>query len=62
MIEQPYPYYVLREQTQYIFISIGERSVAKIVQFDPLVEDGIWNLGFGDLDKNGFIDDTTNLE
>jgi hypothetical protein len=57
MIEQPYPYYVLEEKTQYIFISIGEKDVAKIVQFDHVVDDN-WNLGFGDLDDEGFINDS----
>ena len=57
MIEQPYPYYVLEEKTQYIFISIGEKSVAKIVFITPL-RDNIWNLGFGDLEAGGFVNDS----
>ena len=58
MIEQPYPYFVLQEKTQYIFKSIGEKDVLKIVQISPLDEKDIWNLGFGDLGDDGFVDDS----
>lgn len=59
MIEQPYPYFVLKEKTHFFFESVGEKSVYKVVQFSPLEEEeNIWNLGFGDLTDGGFIDDT----
>jgi hypothetical protein len=57
MIEQPYPYHVLKEKTHYFFESIGEKSVFKIIQFELIKEDK-WNLGFGDLNEAGLIDDT----
>lgn len=57
MIEQPYLYYVLKEKTQYIFKSVGEKAVIKIVIFTPL-RGNIWNLGFGDLENDGSINDT----
>lgn len=57
MIEQPYPYFALKEHTQYVFKSIGEKAVIKIVIFTPL-RGNIWNLGFGDLENDGFINDT----
>jgi hypothetical protein len=58
MIEQPYPYYELGRPMHYFFESIGEeRSVYKIVAL-TLMKNGNWNLGFGDLNKNGLIDDS----
>jgi hypothetical protein len=56
MIEQPYDYYELMPKTHYIFESVGaEKSVFKIVQFS-FTGDDIWNLGFGDLKDDGFVD------
>ena len=55
MIEQPYPYYALKEKTQYIFMSVGEKNVMKIVFITPL-RDNIWNLGFGDIIGEDWVD------
>jgi hypothetical protein len=58
MIEQPYLYYELGTETKYFFESIGENiSVYKIVGF-TLLPNGNWNLGFGDLQKDGSVDDS----
>lgn len=57
MIEQPYPYYVLEEKTHYIFMSVGKKNIMKIVFITPM-RGNIWNLGFGDLGQDGFVDDT----
>ena len=62
MITQPYPYTELIPQTHYYFESIGEKGkTVKIVAFFPL-EDKVWNLGFGDLQDDGSVNDlvTTN--
>jgi hypothetical protein len=57
MIEQPYSYFEFIPKTHYIFESVGEKSIFKIVQFNHVSGDN-WNLGFGDLDDNGFINDS----
>ena len=64
MINQAYAYRELIPQTHYYFESVGEKGkIVKIVAFFPL-EDNVWNLGFGDLQDDGSVDDlvTTNNE
>jgi hypothetical protein len=57
MIDQHYPYYEVKDNTHYIFESIGEKgSILKAVVF-TISDENIWNLGFGDL-ENQLIDDS----
>ena len=57
MITQPYPYTELIPKTHYYFESVGEKGkIVKIVVFTRTLGNE-WNLGFGDLGDNGFIDD-----
>jgi hypothetical protein len=57
MIEQYYPYIAVKDNTHYIFESVGEKgNIPKIVIL-TLNKDNIWNLGFGDL-KNHRVDDS----
>ena len=54
---QPYTYKELTPDTQYYFASIGEKGkIIKVVVFFPIAEN-VWNLGFGDLQNDGLIDD-----
>jgi hypothetical protein len=56
MITQYYPYQALITKTHYIFESVGEKGrVLKVVGFSP-IENDVWNLGFGDLKEDGFVD------
>jgi hypothetical protein len=58
MITQFYPYYPLKEKAHYIFESEGVKgSVFKIVAL-TLNKDNTWNLGFGDLKTDGFVNDS----
>ena len=55
------PYNYEREvSTRYRFFSTGRRRVEKIVVFTPLVLKDIFNPGFGDVLRDGSIDDTAN--
>jgi hypothetical protein len=45
---------------RYVFVSIGKRRIEKVVDFVPLGIGNIINLGFGDLQSDGTIDDTAN--
>lgn len=42
---------------EYRFKSLGKRIITKVVQFAPLTVQGYYNLGIGDLQENGLIDD-----
>lgn len=44
--------------TYYKFFSHGRSKIEKVVEFVPLKEKNIFNLGFGDLLPDGSIDDT----
>ena len=59
MARIPYSYKQVRSK-RYVFISIGNRRVEKVVEFIPLGIGNIMNLGFGDLLPDGFIDDKAN--
>jgi phosphoenolpyruvate synthase/pyruvate phosphate dikinase len=55
------PYSHSREGlTRYRFLSIGRKSIEKIVEFIPLEISNIFNLGFGDLLPDRQIDDKAN--
>jgi hypothetical protein len=57
MIDQHYPYVAVKDNTHYIFESVGEKgSILKAVVFTQITKN-TWNLGFGDL-KNQHIDDS----
>ena len=58
MTRASYPY----EQTEswrYIFVSVGNRKIEKVVDF-VAIEGNMVNLGFGDLLPDGSIDDKAN--
>jgi hypothetical protein len=58
MTRLSYPY----EQTEswrYIFVSVGNRKIEKVVDF-VAIEGNMVNLGFGDLLPDGSIDDKAN--
>lgn len=59
MTHIPYPYKRLQSR-RYIFISIGKKRIAKVVDFVPLGIGNIVNLGFGDLLPDGSMDDKVN--
>jgi len=59
MTQVPYPYTQLRSR-RYLFISLGKKSIEKVVDFIPLGFDNYVNLGFGDLLPDGSIDDMAN--
>jgi len=42
---------------KYTFTSIGKRDIVKVIEFTPTQTKGVYNLGFGDLQPNGEIDD-----
>ena len=54
-----YPYKLISPR-QYIFISAGKRNIEKAVDFLPLGIGNLVNLGFGDLQPDGSIDDKVN--
>ncbi|MGB8193349.1 MAG: hypothetical protein WCF67_15570 [Chitinophagaceae bacterium] len=58
MNQRPYPF--TRFADQYTFISVGKRSITKMVEFSTGMHNGIFNLGFGDLQPDGTIDDMAN--
>lgn len=59
MTQVPYTYYRL-QSWRYVFISDGKKKIQKIVDFVPLRQGNIFNLGFGDLSPDGSIDDKAN--
>ncbi|SRR6266498_179000 len=55
------PYlYKRNSTTRYTFISTGRRQIKKVVDFTPLSKENIFNMGFGDLQSDGTIDDKAN--
>jgi hypothetical protein len=57
MITESYHYIALKQQTRFVFESEGiQGKIIKIIEFS-LLENGEWNLGFGDV-KDGRIDDS----
>ena len=57
MKKKPYQFQRV-EITEYIFISNGPKGkITKIVQFQPLQRENLFNLGFGDLTTSGAVDD-----
>lgn len=59
MSQISYPYYRL-QSWRYVFVSDGKKKIQKIVDFVPLRQGNIINLGFGDLSPDGSIDDKAN--
>jgi len=59
MIQTAYPYKLIRPR-RYIFISTGKRRIEKIVDFVPLGINNLINMGFGDLLRDGAVDDKAN--
>ena len=58
MVKDAYLYTGLNRKTRYFFISEGEnKRIVKTVVFSPL-GNRLWNLGFGDLQYSGYIDDS----
>ena len=58
MVKEAYLYTGLNRKTRYFFISEGEnKRIVKTVVFSPL-GNRLWNLGFGDLQYSGYIDDS----
>jgi hypothetical protein len=58
--QRPYSY-DRNHATRYTFVSRGKRgAIIKLVEFTPTVVKNIFNLGFGDLQPDGSIDDTAN--
>ena len=58
MVKDAYLYTGLKRKTRYFFVSEGEnKRIVKMVVFTPLGKK-LWNLGFGDLQYNGYIDDS----
>lgn len=54
------PYlYNKEEAARYRFTSRGRTNIEKIVEFVPLAVPGFYNLGFGDVIKEGVISDRT---
>jgi hypothetical protein len=57
MITESYRYVALKHNTRFVFESEGvQGKIVKIIEFS-LLENGEWNLGFGDV-KDGRIDDS----
>ena len=57
-VKDAYLYTGLNRKTRYFFISEGEnKRIVKTVVFSPL-GNRLWNLGFGDLQYSGYIDDS----
>jgi hypothetical protein len=44
---------------QYKFVSVGKKKIIKLVQFKPVINGNIINMGFGDQLADGSIDDTS---
>ena len=58
MVKDAYLYTGLKRKTRYFFVSEGEnKRIVKMVVFTPLGKK-LWNLGFGDLQYHGYIDDS----
>lgn len=50
--------YLRSTPTRYFFISIGKRRIVKVVDFIPTARKNIVNMGFGDLQPDGSINDS----
>ena len=59
MSRTAYPFAILTSN-RYIFISEGEKRIKKIVDFVKMKLEDTFNLAFGDLQRDGGIDDTAN--
>jgi hypothetical protein len=59
MIHAAYSYFRIQPM-RYTFESHGKKRIQKIVDFVPTGSGNIVNLGFGDLQSDGTIDDTVN--
>jgi hypothetical protein len=46
--------------TRYIFTSIGRIRIKKVIDFEELSVENTFNLGFGDLQPDGSVDDQAN--
>jgi hypothetical protein len=56
MIEETYPYFPIKDDVLYGFVSEGVRgAIFKLIIFTPL-EDNEWNLAFGDWRKDNLDD------
>jgi hypothetical protein len=55
----PYTYQRVRPR-RYVFFSEGKHRIKKVVDFSPLGIGNILNLGFGDLQPDGSVDDKAN--
>jgi hypothetical protein len=55
-----YPYNLTARTNRYTFTSFGKRSIVKQVIFTYTGIDNIINMGFGDLQSDGSIDDKAN--
>jgi hypothetical protein len=56
-----YPYNSTALANRYIFTSVGKRPIVKQVIFTYTGIDNIINMGFGDLQPDGSIDDTMKI-
>ena len=57
MIKDIYPYSQIGEHQLFAFVSEGiNGDIYKLIAFTP-TDDGKWNLGFGDWQDNGDVDD-----
>jgi hypothetical protein len=60
MSTEPYKY-TQADTIRYTFASEGKNGViVKLVEFSQTSQKGIFNFGFGDLNNDGFVDDTAN--
>ena len=58
MVKEAYEYKSVNRKTVYVFVSEGQnKRVPKMVTFSPL-GNKLWNLGFGDWQSDGSIDDS----
>jgi hypothetical protein len=55
-MDQPYPY-TRQYAYRYIFVSHGKERIEKIVMFSSTPIANLYNVGFGDLNEYGTIDD-----
>jgi hypothetical protein len=55
--KESYPFQ-REEISEYTFISNGPKGqITKVVQFQPLQRENLYNIGFGDLTASGTVDD-----
>ena len=60
MKHSAYPYNSTAQTNRYTFTSVGKKSIVKQVIFTYTGIDNIINMGFGDLQPDGSIDDKAN--